>query len=189
MGRTLCLLAFLAHFAFVLATALEDLLRVTGQGGTVLPAAVASGAAKVAESLARGLQLGPLRSYGHYLGSEAGSSYFAPNVPEAFRLDFALTNSTGYLERPSLTSGSREGDLRLGALLDTLGSAEVEEFRELLVQRAAAWMLGQHLGTTAVRVTLVRLSLPTAAEYADGARPRREEVRLYDLTTAEEHGE
>ena len=131
---------FAVHFLLLIFVSSRETFLLVSQGATILPPK-AEPCAQYAESItaaALALHLtesNPVRqavaTYLGLAGIDAGYGYFAPNVPNSYRLVFELHYPNGRTE--THTSATRNGavDLRLASLLDQIGRTPSDEFREV----------------------------------------------------------
>jgi hypothetical protein len=188
--KQLYLACFCCQFVLILATCCRDTLSLIARGYTCLPA-VFNASAQKAETIiatASGDRLEPshpvrqaVTVYKHLGGIESGYSFFAPNVPDSYKLVFELHYPDGRVEYDLPRVSSAAAGLRLATLLDNIGETRVDEFREVMVKMVAYSVWRAHPDATMIRAVFGFALLPTAAEYRRGLRESDEFLYAYDF--------
>ena len=196
--KQLYLACFCCHFFLILATCCRDTFSFVARGYTWLPGSFNTYAQK-AEAIvatASGAQLKPshpvrqaVTVYRHLGGIESGYSFFAPNVPDNYKLVFELHYPDGRVEYdlPHVSSGA--AGLRLATLLDNIGTTRVDEFREVTVKMVAYSVWRAHPDATMIRAVFGFALLPTAAEFRRGLRESNEFLYAYDFVFSTSPGQ
>lgn len=188
--KQLYLACFCCHFVLILAICCQDTLSFIARGYTWLPGFLNPYAQRVETivSTASGGQLEPshpvrqaVTVYKRLGGIESGYSFFAPNVPDSYKLVFELHYPDGRVEYDLPRVSSAAAGLRLATLLDNIGETRVDEFREVMVKMVAYSVWRAHPDATVVRAVFGFALLPTAAEYRRGLRESDEFLYAYDF--------
>lgn len=188
--KQLYLVCFSCHFFLIFATCCRDTLSFIARGYTCLPGFFNTYAQKAETivSTASGANLEPshpvrqaISIYTHLSGIESGYSYFAPNVPDNYKLVFELHYPDGRIEYDLPHVSSSAAGLRLATLLDNIGETRVDEFREVMVKMVAYSVWRAHPDATMIRAVFGFALLPTAAEFRRGLRESDEFLYAYDF--------
>ena len=191
LRRRVLLACFALHFLIVLAISCRDALWLVARGYTIIPVAP-EGRWQQAQSLASAA-LGEdaahpypgseaLKAYTHFAGIEAGYGYFAPNIPDSYKLVFELEYADGQIEHDLPLFESPESTLRFASLLDQIGQMESDPMREILTRLLATSMWQRHPGATKVRAVLGALTIPDVAEFEAGKRASTVFLYAYDFS-------
>ena len=125
------------------------------------------------------------KTYLHLAGIEAGYGFFAPNVPNAYRLQIELLDGTNVVQRGLLTARRGETDLRLASLLDALGRYPAGGVRNIIFELMAQAIFQEHPETAEVRLRIEAIKMPALAEFTPGRMPSYEPVYAYDFRRTE----
>ena len=119
--------------------------------------------------------------YTYTAGIDSGYAFFAPNVPNAYRLVFELHYPDGRVEYdlPRVTTNS--AGLRFAVLLDHIGQTRSDELREVMVKMVAYAVWREHPEAAMVRAVFGTALLPTADEYRRGTRESSQFLYAYDF--------
>jgi hypothetical protein len=112
-----------------------------------------------------------ISTYLHVAGIEVGYGFFAPNVPESYKLVFELHFSDGRVEYEVAGPQSGESSFRFASLLDFMGRTTSEQERQGLVRLVAGSMWRKHPDLVKVRALLGAIVLPGPIEYRQGKSP------------------
>jgi hypothetical protein len=110
--------------------------------------------------------------YGQITGSGSGFGFFAPEIGPGMRTEFDIEKKDGTKITTTLQAGlNREGDLRVGNLLNLLSRAMQEDKARRAV--AASWagkMFARYPDATKVGIRMETIDVPTMKEFRDGVR-------------------
>ena len=188
--RQLYFACFSCHFFLILAVCCRDTLSIVARGYTSLPnfCATYSRKAEVIFSTVLGESLKPpnsmrqaVHAYQRYSGIESGYGFFAPNVPDNYKLVFEVHYPDGRIEYELPHVASRGAGLRLSTLLDNIGDTRYDPLREVMVKMVAYSVWREHPEATMIRAVFGFALLPTAAEYQRGTRESYEFLYAYDF--------
>lgn len=177
-----------------MAVASRETLWLMGHGATILPAFLESSWQKT-ESIAAatlGENFGstnPARqtisTYLHFAGIESGYGFFAPNVPDSYKLVFELHYLDGHVQYERAGAGGAESTLRVASLIDELGRTTSDPMREVMMKLLAHSIWQQHPEATMVRAILGSLTLPTVAEFRQGKSETYKFLYAYDFVLSD----
>jgi hypothetical protein len=188
--RRAYLIGFALHFVLLVTVALRDLFAVLADGSSYLPVALEPSwrALEDATFTVLGQKLpanNPAREtvalYLHAAGIEAGYGYFAPNVPDSYKLVFQLTYPDGTTEYELPSVGTAETGMRLPTLLDFIASNRYEPLRQLILRMLAYSVWQHHRDALNVRAVFGAVITPPIAGYKRGDEPTYAVVCAYDF--------
>jgi hypothetical protein len=184
------LTSFSAHFLLILAVCWRDTFFVLEQTPTVAPPGLESlwqeSQDLVSAGLAQNLApANPIRqavsTYLNLAGIESGYGFFAPNVPNGFKLVFELKYPDGRLEYElPAVAGSAFG-MRLGDLYDHIAFASHGALRQLMLQMLTYSVWRQHQDAVAVRAVFGVIELPTIVQFQRGEKEKYTALYAYDF--------
>src|SRR6266540_4754019 len=85
-----------------------------------------------------------LTGYLHLSGIEVGYGFFAPNIPNSYKLVFELRFPDGRVEYELPRVSNPASVLRVAGLLDQIGRTRSEAFRQTMVKMLAIPFCGNH---------------------------------------------
>jgi hypothetical protein len=191
LSSRFCLGWFSIHFFCICAISCRDTFSTIARGLTWFPRPVESyfeqADGVVAAAMGESLEdSNPLRqtltSYLHCAGIEGGYGFFAPAVPDSYKLIFQLQYSDGRVgyELPQVT-GDAAG-LRLTSLLQYIGQIDHEPLRRTMLKMLAFRTWQQHRDAMTARAVFGYIEQPTAAEAAQGKSEAYKFLYAYDFT-------
>ena len=183
------------HFGLLAAVSGRELLWFVAHGPTVLPSSIHrfwEGSDNLVSTVVTGKT--PIaiavrttaKTYLHLSGSEAGYGFFAPNVPDSYRLIFELHYQDGRTEYVLPTVRSHAAGLRLAGVLDKIGRNPVEKVRKVMIGLFAYSIWREHPTAVSIRAILASVSLPTPTEYEKGSRKSHQVIAAYDFDFRED---
>jgi hypothetical protein len=193
-SKQLLLVCALGHFLLILAVCSRDTFSAVARGYTALPAALRPFSREAEEvlSFALGEQLsssnpvrGTLNLYLRSAGIEAGYGFFAPNVPDNYKLVFELHYPGGRVEYELPGAANVAAGLRLSTLIDNIGNTPYDPLREVLVKMMAYSVWREHPDAIMIRAVLGFILLPSPAELKRGIKESYQTIRAYDFVFAE----
>ncbi len=122
--------------------------------------------------------------YTHATGIETGYGFFAPNVPDNYKLVFELVYPDGRTEVQLPAIGNDATGVRLVDLLDRLSEIEHPELRELMVRMLATNVWREHPEAAEIRAIFGLLRLPNLEAFQRGERATYDTLFAYDFTFA-----
>src|SRR5262249_33008613 len=106
-----------------------------------------------------------LVGYLHLSGIEAGYGFFAPNIPDSYKLVFELRFPDGRVEYRLLRVSNAASVFRVSTLLDLIGRTRSEAFRQMMVKMLADSMWREHADATKIRAIFGLVILPSAQAF------------------------
>jgi hypothetical protein len=188
--KQLYLACFACHFLLITAVCSRDILSFIARGYTCLPVSLNAYAQRAERivSAVLGTDLEPshparqaILVYSKMGGIESGYTFFAPNVPNSYKLVFELYYPDGRIEYDLPHVSSSAAGLRLGTLLDYIGEIRSDELREVMVKMTAYSVWRTHPDATMVRAVFGFAQMPTAEEFRVGTREADEFLYAYDF--------
>jgi hypothetical protein len=130
-----------------------------------------------------------LTTYEHASGIEGGYGFFAPAIPNSYKLVFQLTYSDGGVEYELPRVRSEAAGLRLSGLFDQIAIVRYAALRELMLKMLAysAWQL--HPEATKIRAVFGEIRMPSVVEAKRGEKETYRFMYAYDFSFATEAGE
>ncbi len=193
-GAGIRVACFGLHFLLVLTLSCRETLWLIARGYTILPASLESPCDQTERFIsgALGQRLSdenPFReavnSYLHLAGIETGYGYFAPNVPDSYKLVFELHYPNGQVDYEVAGADSEESAVRVSTLLDELGRTTSDPLREVMMKLLAQSVWRRHAEATRIRAILGSLTLPSAEEFRKGQAESYEFLWAYDFSLSE----
>jgi hypothetical protein len=181
----------LLHLFLLATVSSHDTLSVLAQGHTLFPDAFESywQKAKWLAALTLGQTLtssNPLRqgltAYIHCAGIEGGYGFFAPGVPNSYKLVFELHYNDGRVEYELPHISDPAMDVRFSSLLDYIGRTEYDPLRELMLKvlTYSAWQ--EHSDAATIRTVFGIIEEPSAAEASQGKKESYKFLYAYDFS-------
>jgi hypothetical protein len=194
MRHRIRLACFALHFFIIVTVCCRDTSWVFSVTPTLFPQSWSDywRAVQLAASTALGQELAlsnPIRStvrvYAHAAGIEAGYGFFAPNVPNNYKLVFELH----YPDRPVEYELPRVSDTATGArlttLLDHIAETQYDPLREMLIKMLTYSVWQDHPDATRIRAVLGYVNLPTPSQFEAGKKESYEFLYAYDFTVGQ----
>lgn len=122
-----------------------------------------------------------LTAYWHGAGIEAGYGFFAPNVPNSYKLVFELHYRDGHIDYALPRVGGAGVGLRLTTLFDDIGETRNDALRQIMLKMLAYSVWREHPDATSIRAVFGVVVLPTAAEFQQGKKESYEFLYAYDF--------
>ena len=168
--KTFYLAGFLLHFFLLLTVSCQQTFWLLANGYTSLPSSLENywRKAEAVTGLALGQGFGlvnPLRqtesSYIQSAGIEGGYGFFAPGVPNSYKLVFELHYDDGRVEYDLPHVKDVATGLRLSSLLDQIGRTPYEPLRQLMVKMLAYAIWQEHPDAISVRAVFGYVETPS----------------------------
>jgi hypothetical protein len=181
---------FALHFLLILLVCLQDTFSVLSSTPTIFPSSFRPSWSRAADLVS--VPLGQTLSETNFVrkailgylnasGTEGGYSYFAPNVPNNYKIAFELRYPDGHTEVELPQVSSRATGLRLFTLLDAIAEEEYEPLRAMMVKMLAYAVWQEHSDATNVRAVFGYVDLPTPAEFRRGQKSSSHFLFAYDF--------
>jgi hypothetical protein len=179
------------HLVIIFFTSCRDTLSPLAQGYSFLPHSLdktwRQAQTIAADALGEHLSFNnPVRqfvaAYAHCAGIQSGYGYFAPNVPDSYKVVFELHYPDGRTELELPHVGGASAGLRLSALLDQIGQNRSDRLREVLIKMLVQSLWRDHPEATSMRAVFGYVKLPTAAEFMRGETEAYRFMYAYDFS-------
>jgi hypothetical protein len=182
---------FLAlHFSLILLVCLRDTFSVLAESVTFFPRSLDRywrvGQAITSIPLGETLSVdNPIRQgidlYLQGAGIQAGYGYFAPNVPNSYKVVFELRYADGRVDYELPRLGAAETGSRLSSLLDRIAEESYEPLRAMFVRMLAYSIWQDHQDAMSIRAVVGYIKLPTPDEFARGQKESYHTLFAYDF--------
>jgi len=198
MSTRLYMACFAIHFGLLAAVSGRELLWFVAHGPTIFPSSSRQFLEHSSETLSNAVRSkSPIatavrqcaKTYLHLAGAEVGYGFFAPNVPDSYRLVFELHYPDGRVEYVLPTVRSHAAGLRLAGVLDKIGRNPVEKVRKVMIGLFAYSIWREHPTAISIRSIFASVTLPNVTEYEGGARKSHQVIAAYDFDFREDAAE
>ncbi len=122
--------------------------------------------------------------YTNSAGIETGYGFFAPNVPDNYKLVFEVSYPDGRTEVQLPAIGNDATGVRLVDLLDRLSEVEHPALRELMMRMLATSIWREHPEAGEIRAIFGLVKLPSLQAFQRGERESYETLFAYDFNFA-----
>ena len=196
--RRLYLGWFLLHAFLVLIVSIQQTFWVMAEGYTSLPKFLEkywwNVEALSTEALGQTLSLSnPLRqsvsAYINATGIEGGYGFFAPSVPDSYKLVLELHYPDGPVEYELPRVSDTAAGVRVATLLDQLGRTGYDQMREIMIKMLAYSVWQDHPDATVVRAVFGFVALPSIEEAKQGKTESYHFLYAYDFSFREHSGD
>ena len=162
------------HFFLLFTVSARETLWLVARGLTILPSVCNDYSEKLERVGAAVLGLHSAKSnrlrrglvtYLSFAGIDADYGYFAPNVPNSYKLTFELHYPDGHTEIQIPIAKSGAVDLRLASLLDQIGHTPSDAFREYMIKKLAAVIWREHPNAATMRASFSQTVQPSPDDY------------------------
>jgi hypothetical protein len=192
LSRRRLFLGWLALHAFlVLTVSIQQTFWVLAEGYTSLPKFLEKYWWKVetvsTEALGQTLSLSnPLRqsvtAYINATGVEGGYGFFAPSVPDSYKLVLELHYPDGRVEYELPRVSDTAAGVRVATLLDQLGRTGYDQMREIMIKMLAYSVWQDHPDASVVRAVFGFVALPSIEEAKQGKAESYHFLYAYDFS-------
>ena len=188
--RRVCLLLIILHFAVISAVCSRDTLSLVAHGYTGCPVSLQSACRTVERAIEAALgesleSSNPFRqgicTYTRLTGVDFGYGFFAPSVPDNYKLVFEMYYQDGHVEYELPRISTAGAGLRVSTLIDNIAQVRYDPLRELMVKMMAYAVWRQHPDATKVRAVLGFVMLPSATELRQGISESYQYLYAYDF--------
>ncbi len=192
--RRLYLGWFLLHAFFVLTVSFQQTFWILAEGYTSLPKFLErhwrSAEAVANTALGQTLSLSnPLRKsvnlYINASGIEGGYGFFAPSVPDSYKLVFELHYPNGRVEYELPRVSDPATGVRLATLLDQIGRTSYDPLREIMIKMLAYSVWQDHPEASVIRAVFGFVALPSIEEVKQGGAESYHFLYAYDFSFRE----
>jgi hypothetical protein len=186
------------HFFLVTVICFRGIFALVAEGVTILPSAfdkyARDGELVTASVLGKDLAASnPVRrgivTYLHAAGSQAGYTFFAPNVPGYYKLVLELHYQDGRVEYdvPHVTGDAAA--LRLDGLLDRLADPGYEPLREVVVKMLAFSVWREHPDVKRIRAIFGSVTPSSISEFEQGKKESFQPLFSFDFSLRDEENQ
>ncbi len=119
----------------------------------------------------------------HGAGIETGYGFFAPNVPDNYKLILELHFGDGRVEFALPRVGNEASGVRIVDLLDRLHQIEYPALRELMMQMLASATWRENPDVVSIRAIFGRVTLPSLQAFRREEKESYETLFVYDFKT------
>ena len=190
MNRRRVYLAWFAlHGFFILTVSLQQTLWIIGQGYTFLPTSKywQEGESVTTTALGETLSLSnPLRqsvnAYINGTGIEGGYGFFAPSVPDSYKLVIELHYPDGHVEYELPRVSDTATGVRLATLLDQIGRTYYEPLREIMIKMLAYSVWQDRPKAITVRAVFGFVAIPKLSDARAGKTESYHFLYAYDFS-------
>ena len=120
-------------------------------------------------------------AYTQVAGISFGYGFFAPNVPDNYKLVFELHYPDGRIDYELPHVSTPGAGLRVSTLIDNIAQTRYDALRELMVKMVAYSVWREHPDAIMVRAVLGFVTLPNPTEYKEGISESYEYLYAYDF--------
>jgi len=186
------------HALLVLTVSIQQTFWVLAEGYTSLPKFLEKYWWQVetasTEALGQTLSLSnPLRqsvtAYINGTGIEGGYGFFAPSVPDSYKIVLELHYPDGRVEYELPRVSDTAAGVRVATLLDQLGRTGYDQMREIMIKMLAYSVWQDHPDATVVRAVFGFVALPSIEEAKQGKTESYHFLYAYDFSFREHSGD
>lgn len=120
--------------------------------------------------------------YLHMAGIEAGYGFFAPNIPNNYKVVFELQYPDDHVEYDLPRVSDAATGLRLETLLERIEETTYPPLRKMILKMLAYSVWQDHPNAIAIRAVFGYVTWPTPAEIKQGKTESFEFLYAYDFT-------
>ena len=125
--------------------------------------------------------------YQNASGIETGYGFFAPSVPNSFKLVFEIHYPDGQVEYDLPHVSDPTAGECLTGVLDQIGRMPDEPVREIMLKMLAYSAWQEHSDASVIRTVLGFIVVPTPAEVRRGQKERYQFIYAYDFNFSGGH--
>jgi len=182
---------FVVHFLLLITVSLRDTLWLIARGYTCLPRwfEKRSETAQAFTSISLGQTLSRanparqvLNSYLQSAGTYVGYCYFAPAVPNSYKLVFEIHHSDGQISYDLPRVGNDAAGIRFASLLGYAGETQFEALREIILKMLASAIWQEHPDAFMIRAVFGSIEEPTSREALHGEKASYKVSYAYDFS-------
>ena len=122
-----------------------------------------------------------ITAYIHSTGIEGGYGFFAPGVPNSYKLVFELHYPDGRVEHELPRVNGVAAGLRFASLLDQIGRTQYDPLREVMLKMLAYSAWQEHPDATMIRAVFGYVDMPRAVDVQQGRRESYNFLYAYDF--------
>lgn len=126
-----------------------------------------------------------VNAYINVSGIEGGYGFFAPSVPDSYKLVLELHYSDGRVEYELPRVSDTATGVRLATLLDQIGRTGYDPLREIMIKMLAYATWQDHPDATVVRAVFGFVALPKIDDVKQGKKESYNFLYAYDFSFRE----
>lgn len=181
---------FCFHFFLIVVGALGEVAWFVANGYTAVPTSGQSFAKNLGwftdAAAGRALRLSnPIRqsltTYLHSTGIDGGYAFFAPGVPNSYKVVFEIHEPSGEVEYELPHITRRATSVRIATVLHNIGRADSDELRELMLKMLTIPVAQDHPKATSIRTIFGYIREPTAADARKDKKESYQVLYAYDF--------
>ena len=182
------------HAFFVLAVSFQQTFWVLEEGYTSLPSSLEKywrhAESSMTSVLGENRSLSnPVRqsvsAYINATGIDGGYGFFAPSVPDSYKLVLELHYPDGRVEYELPRVSDTAAGVRLATLLDQIGRTTYDPVREIMIKMLAYSVWQDHPEATVVRAVFGFVALPKLEDVKQGKTESYNFLYAYDFSFRE----
>lgn len=171
--------------------ALSELGWITANGYTLLPSSIEDYGKRIEwltdAAVGRALPVSnpfrqSLTTYLQCAGIDGGYAFFAPSVPNSYKIVFEIHYPNGEVEYELPHISRSATSVRVSTALHHIGRAEYGALREVMVKMMTYPVAREHPNATAIRTIFGAIMEPTATEARQGKKEFYKVLYAYDFT-------
>ena len=117
-------------------------------------------------------------------GIDKGYGYFAPGVPNSYKLVFELRYADGRMEYELPSLSGKAAGVRMVTLLDHIAQTQYDPLREVILKMLAYSVWQEHPDAVTIRAVFGQIEEPTAAQALQGQSESYQFLYAYDFSFA-----
>ena len=125
-----------------------------------------------------------LTTYEHAAGIESGYGFFAPAVPNSYKLVFQITYDDGHIEYELPHVNDEAAGLRVSSLLEQIAAMRYDPLREMILKMLAYASWQEHPTACKIRAVFGFVRIPSLAEFRRGETESYHFMYAYDFSFA-----
>jgi len=182
---------FSFHFLLILGISSRETLSLLAERQTSLPIVLDKYGEELEKVLAVALGEGlavtnPLRqgitAYEGAAGIEAGYGFFAPSIPNSYKLVFEIKSPSGQVEYELPRVNDATAGLCLSEILDRIGRIRYDPLREMMIKMLVYSTWQEHPNAASIRAVFGFVEVPTPAEVRLGKNETYRVMYAYDFS-------
>jgi hypothetical protein len=191
LKRRIYLACFTFHFLLILGVCTRDTLSLLANGYTDLPASLQNFGTKaeaiVAAALGESLTArNPLRQgiviYQNASGIDVGYGFFAPSVPNSYKLVFEIHYPNGEVEYDLPRVNDVAGGAAVSSLLNQIGRMRYDPLRKMALKMLTYSEWREHPNASIIRVVFGFVGVPSPTDVRLGKQTTYQFLYAYDFS-------
>ncbi len=168
----------------------RDVFIAIGEGDTSLPGGASSWAKQVETSVgflvggrktSASLVRQGVETYLNVSGIESGYGFFAPHVPNGYKMVLELHYNDGRVEYEEPHGDAIGTGIRMTSLMDVIGRSQSDEVRAGIIRLLVHSVWSQHEGLENIHVLFGTVRFPSLRDYESGAKYSFQVLNTYTV--------